>query len=87
MIKKSFRKQLIMSQSSESNQITAEDIAEVIAEFEQYRERLVNDTLATAQKAKMSKNKVMTQLEPQLADIDAKIELLRQQQASLTANN
>ncbi|AFZ33859.1 hypothetical protein Sta7437_0242 [Stanieria cyanosphaera PCC 7437] len=76
-----------MTEASEFNQVTAEEIAEVIAEFEQYRERLVNETLATAQKAKMSKNKVMTQLEPQLADIDAKLEFLRQQQATLTTNN
>ncbi|BAU62770.1 hypothetical protein STA3757_01210 [Stanieria sp. NIES-3757] len=76
-----------MTESSQSNQVTVEEITEVIAEFEQYRERLVNETLATAQKAKMSKNKVMTQLEPQLADIDAKLEFLRQQQATLTTNN
>ncbi|GAB4227217.1 MAG: hypothetical protein Kow0049_07220 [Stanieria sp.] len=76
-----------MTEAPQSNQVTVEEIAEVIAEFEQYRERLVNETLATAQKAKMSKNKVMTQLEPQLADIDAKLEFLRQQQATLTANN
>lgn len=76
-----------MTETPQSNQVTVEEIAEVIAEFEQYRERLVNETLATAQKAKMSKNKVMTQLEPQLADIDAKLEFLRQQQATLTTNN
>jgi chaperonin cofactor prefoldin len=76
-----------MNEAPQSNQVTVEEIAEVIAEFEQYRERLVNETLATAQKAKMSKNKVMTQLEPQLADIDAKLEFLRQQQATLTTNN
>jgi hypothetical protein len=76
-----------MTESSETNQVTAAEIAEIIAEFEQYRERLVNDTLGTAQKAKMSKNKVMAQLEPQLADIDAKLELLRQQQAILSTNS
>jgi chaperonin cofactor prefoldin len=75
-----------MTEPSLSNQVTVEEITEVIAEFEQYRERLVNETLATAQKAKMSKNKVMTQLEPQLADIDAKLEFLRQQQATLISS-
>jgi capsule polysaccharide export protein KpsE/RkpR len=66
---------------------TAEELAEVIAEFEEYRERLVNETMETAQKAKLMKKTVMAQLEPELAKIDATLEALRSQQAALTATN
>ena len=67
--------------------VTAEDLAELIAEFEQYRDRLVNDTTEAAKKAKLSKKATMAKLEPQLADIDAKLQRLREQHANLTANN
>lgn len=63
--------------------VTAEDLAEVIAEFEKYRDRLVNETVETAKKAKISKQTVMTQLQPQLEDIDIKLEALRTQYSSL----
>lgn len=81
-----------MSENSEftnadANQVTLEQITDVIAELEQYRERLLNDTLTNAQKAKISKAKTMAQLEPQLAQIDEKLEQLRHQQASLSATN
>lgn len=66
---------------------TAEEIAEVIEEFEQYRERLVRETLETAQKAKLPKTKVMSQLEPELAKIDTILQQLREQQATLNASN
>lgn len=59
--------------------VTAEDLAEVIAEFEKYRDRLVNETVATAKKAKISKKVVMAQLQPQLDQIDSKLEKLRTQ--------
>ena len=67
--------------------VTAEDLAELIVEFEQYRDRLVNDTTEAAKKAKLSKKATMAKLEPQLADIDAKLQRLREQHANLTANN
>ncbi len=63
---------------------TAADLAEVIAEFEQYRERLVNETLETAKKAKLPKKTAITQLEPQLDRIDATLQQLREQKANLT---
>ncbi|BAZ43326.1 hypothetical protein NIES4102_03260 [Chondrocystis sp. NIES-4102] len=66
--------------------ITAADLAEVISEMEQYRDRLVNETLEAAKKAKLSKKATMAKLEPQLADIDSKLELLRQQQVNLSSN-
>jgi hypothetical protein len=66
---------------------TQQELAEVIAEFEAYRERLVGETMETAQKAKLMKKAVMAQLEPELAKIDAAIAALREQQATLTADN
>lgn len=57
-----------------------EEIAEVILELEKYRERLIADTLAMAQKAKVMKSQAMASLEPQLAEIDLQIQSLRQQQ-------
>jgi hypothetical protein len=65
---------------------TAQELAEVIAEFEHYRERLVSETMETAQRAKMPKATVMAKLEPELAKIDAALQSLREQQAALTAN-
>ena len=64
--------------------VTAEDLAEVITQFEQYRERLVNDTVENAKKAKISKKVVMSQLQPQLDNIDSKLEALRNQYNSMT---
>ncbi len=71
----------------ETEQATSQELAEIIAEFEQYRERLVNDTLSMAQRAKIMKAQALASLEPQLAQIDAQLEALRQQQATLTANH
>lgn len=68
-------------------QVTAQELAEVIEELEQYRERLVNDTLATAQRAKLMKKTVMAQMDPELAKIDATLQALRAQQAALTTSN
>ncbi len=66
---------------------TAQEIAELIAEFEEYRERLVSETMETAQKAKLMKKTVMSQLEPELAKIDAALAALREQQARLSVGN
>jgi hypothetical protein len=62
---------------------TAAELAEVIAAFEQYRERLVSETMATAQKAKLSKAVVMARLEPELAKIDLALQSLRDRQTGL----
>ena len=67
--------------------VTAADLAELIVEFEKYRDRLVNETVEAAKKAKLSKKATMAKLEPQLADIDAKLQRLREQHASFEANN
>ena len=74
-----------MAESSEATtteQATPQELAEVIAEFEQYRERLVNDTMEAGKKAKLTKSAVMAQLEPELNKIDGILTQLRQQQAS-----
>ena len=65
---------------------TPEDLAEMIAELEQYRERLVSDTLSMAQRAKVMKSQALASLEPSLTQIDGQIQALRQQQMPLTAN-
>jgi hypothetical protein len=69
------------------NPATVQEIAEVIAELEEYRERLVNETMETAKKAKMMKATAMTQLEPELSKIDAALANLKEQQAILSGNN
>ncbi len=72
--------------TNDSNSVTAEELAEVIQEFEQYRERLISDMTNAAQKAKLPKSKMMTKLEPELAQIDTALEKLRAQYAVMTGN-
>ena len=69
------------------NPVSAEELAELIVEFEKYRKRLVTETLEAAKKAKLSKKATMAKLEPQLAEIDAKLVRIREQQANLTDSN
>ena len=71
-----------MTESANST-VTPEQLAEVIAEFEQYRDRLYNETMASAKKAKLPKKVAMAQLQPQLDQIDSKLEQLRNQYASV----
>jgi hypothetical protein len=76
-----------MSENLEANvndPVNPEELAEVIVEFEQYRDRLYRETMDAAQKAKLSKKATLEKLEPEL---DAVIEQLRAQQATLTASN
>ncbi len=72
--------------TNDSNPVTPEELAEVIQEFEQYRQRLISDMTNAAQKAKLSKSKMMTKLEPELAQIDTTLERLRAQYAMMTGN-
>jgi hypothetical protein len=65
----------------------AQELAETIAEFEKYRERFLSETLEAGQKAKLMKSQVMANLAPELAEIDSKLDALRQQQAKLNAGN
>jgi hypothetical protein len=66
---------------------TAEEVAEVIQEFEKYRERLVSETMTAAQKAKLPQKAAMAKIEPELAQIDANLAGLRERLATMTASN
>ena len=70
-----------------SRETNVDEVAEVIAEFEKYRERLVNETMTAAQKAKLPQKVAMAKIEPELAKIDAGQDALRAQLAGLTTNN
>jgi uncharacterized coiled-coil protein SlyX len=74
-----------MSESVPVHQATLEELNEIITELEQYRQRLVDDTLAMAQRAKIMKTQALAHLEPNLAQIDAQLQELRQQQSALTS--
>ena len=63
--------------------VTAAELTELIGEFEKYRARLIDETTEAAKKAKLSKKATMAKLEPQLAEIDTKLERLRSQKAQL----
>jgi hypothetical protein len=76
-----------MLDPSELDDISPQDLAEVIVDMQAYRDRLLNETLEAAKKAKLMKSQVMTQLEPQLVEIDNTLQLLRDKQASLVAVN
>jgi hypothetical protein len=78
---------IAMTESNSLDQATAQELTEMIIELEQYRDRLVNDTLSMAQRAKIMKSQAMATLEPSLAQIDANLEALRQRQSSLAAGN
>ncbi|MEH2409927.1 hypothetical protein [Nostoc sp.] len=75
------------SKLTTSDNITAQDVAEIIAELEQYRQRLVQETTETAKRAKLMRVNVTAKLEPELAKIDSALEELRNQQASLSLSN
>jgi hypothetical protein len=66
------------------DQATPEDIAQMITELEQYRERLVNDALTMAKRAKIMQSQAQARLEPDLLQIDALLSTLREKQAILT---
>ncbi|MBW4552252.1 MAG: hypothetical protein KME35_14265 [Aphanocapsa sp. GSE-SYN-MK-11-07L] len=66
---------------------TPEELAELIAELEQYRQRLLTDTMEMAQRAKIMRARAIASLEPDLARIDAMLQELRDRQAALSANN
>ncbi|MBE9038064.1 hypothetical protein [aff. Roholtiella sp. LEGE 12411] len=79
-----------MDETSEiisTHNVTAQDLAEVIAELEQYRERLVKETTEAAKRAKVMRISLMAQLEPELTKIDFALQELRNQQANLMVSN
>lgn len=72
-----------MTQSNPMDQATPEELTDAIAELERYRERLVNDTMDMAKRAKVMKTQAQANLEPNLARIDAMLQELRQKQAEV----
>jgi hypothetical protein len=63
---------------------TPAEIVEILAELEQYRDRLITDMTEAAKKAKMTKAAMMQHIEPELKEIDLRLEGLRQLQADQT---
>ena len=65
--------------SVESSETSSQEVAEVIAELEKYRARLVEDFTTAAKKAKLPKSMTLKQLEnhPEIAKIDASLAKLR----------
>jgi hypothetical protein len=76
-----------MTESTENSleSVTATELAEVIAEMEEYRERLVQDITEAAQKAKLTKSQMTAAMSPDLELIDNKLQQLREQHAQLSA--
>lgn len=72
-----------LSELTSIDKATPQELTETIAELEQYRERLENDTLLMAQRAKVAKSQALASLKPQLDRIDAQLDALRQQHATL----
>lgn len=64
---------------TEPTAASTQDITEVIAELEQYRDRLVADSSETAKKAQMTECAMMAQLQPELEKIDTTLAHLRTQ--------
>lgn len=60
---------------------TAAEIVEIIAELEQYRERLITERMEAAKKAKIAKSVMEAHIAPDLQDIDLRLDALRQLQA------
>ena len=80
-------KELIMSETTQAP-ASAEEVAEIIAGLEQYRQRIIDDTLEMAKRVKVPKKQVMAQLEnhPEIAKIDAILEDIRSRQGAITSN-
>jgi hypothetical protein len=73
--------------SASGDSPSAQEVADVIAELEQYRSRLIDDFTTTAKKAKLPKSMVMAQLEshPEIVKINASIAQLRGEQPVSTS--
>ncbi|NJN22003.1 MAG: hypothetical protein HC812_13510 [Leptolyngbya sp. RL_3_1] len=76
-----------VTQSKPIEQANLEELTSAIAELQEYRDRLVNETISAAKKAKVMKGQAQNNLEPTLAKIDAMLAELRQRQATLTNKN
>jgi hypothetical protein len=66
------------------NDIDPQELDLLIAEMQEYRDRLLNDTLDAGKKAKLAKSQVMAKIEPELAQLDNTLKVLREKQAAFT---
>ena len=75
------------NQNQTTQQETPEAIAEVITELEQYRSRIINDTMEMAKRAKVLRVKALEKVEnhPEIAKIDAMLRDLHSRKAALEA--
>jgi hypothetical protein len=73
--------------TTEPEQVSATELEEIITELQKYRDRLVHDTTEAIHKAKLPKAKAMSQMEPELAKIDAMMQELHDRHAALLASN
>ena len=69
-----------------TEQITALELEEIVAELQKYRDRLVHDTTDAIHKARLPKAKAMAQLEPELLKIDAMMQDLHDRHAAALMN-
>ena len=69
-----------------TEQITALELEEIVAELQKYRDRLVHDTTEAIHKARLPKAKAMAQMEPELLKIDAMMQDLRDRHAAALMN-
>jgi hypothetical protein len=60
---------------------TPEEVVEMIAELEKYRDRLITDMTDAAKKAKLTKAAMEAHIAPELEQIDLRLNALRQLQA------
>ncbi|NEP01790.1 MAG: acetyltransferase [Symploca sp. SIO2E9] len=77
-----------MSDNQEAT-VSLQQVEEVIAGLEQYRERIINDSLEMAKKVKLPKKQVMAKLEqhPEIAKIDQALKNVRSQQAAMASSS
>lgn len=70
------------AETPDAPQANEATVAELIAELEQYRQRLIEDTMAMAQKLKLPKKSALAKLDanPEIARIDTMLAELRGQQ-------
>ncbi|MGB3767928.1 MAG: hypothetical protein WA947_15335 [Phormidesmis sp.] len=75
------------SAAEESPEASSQEVAEVVAELEKYRARLVEDFTTAAKKAKLPKSMTNAQLKahPEIAKIDASLAKLRGESTSPTS--
>ncbi|MEM6521968.1 MAG: hypothetical protein AAF892_08755 [Cyanobacteria bacterium P01_D01_bin.71] len=72
------------TQANPIDQATLEELAIAIAELQEYRNRLVGETMTAAKKAKVMKAQAQGSLDPTLEKIDAMLAELRERQVAFT---